>query len=286
MSENGHNRRMEVAEPRVNRFRASGPILLLAILFVLGAFLTWYFTWFGRELTDTDVATYLADSNKPRKVQHALLQIQERLERQDPAARQWHPRVVALAASPEAEVRLTVAWLMGFDSKSSEFHEALLKLLQDPEPVVRRNAALALVRHADGQGRQELLSILVPYPVSIPDEGVLSSSVRQGDTVARGSLLARILAANNEPVAVRSPLRGTVGTVAVETGAKVSKGQQLLSLKSDEESVWEALRGLALIGEPEDAALIEHYLNQSTSIPDRTKEQAALTLKAIESRKK
>ncbi len=286
MSDNVQNRKIGVVEPQVNRFRASGPILFLAILFVVGAFLTWYFTWFGRQLNHTDIATYLADSKHPRKVQHALLQIQERLERQDPSARQWHPQVVALASSGETEVRLTVAWLMGFDNKSSEFQESLLKLLRDPEPVVRRNAALALVRHNDAQGRQELLSILTPYVVSLSSEGVLTSSVKPGDTVARGSLLARIREANDELVALRSPLRGTVDSVAIEAGARVSSGQPLLSLKSDEESVWEALRGLALIGEPEDAAVIERYLEQSTSIPDRTKEQAALTVKAIESRKK
>ncbi len=285
MSDTGNNGEVIIAEPPVKRFRASGPILLLAILFVVGAFLTWYFTWFGRELSDADIAAYLADSKHPRKIQHALLQIQERLERQDAAAREWHPQVVTLAANPETEVRLTVAWLMGFDHKSAEFHESLLKLLRDPEPVVRRNAALALVRHNDPQGREELLSILRPYAVSISGEGVLSSSVKQGNTVARGSPLARIRKVSNELIAVRSPLRGTVHKVALETGANVSEGQLLLTLQSDEESVWEALRGLALIGEAEDVGSIQRYLEQSPSISDRTKEQAALTVKAIESRK-
>lgn len=285
MSDNGHNRKIGVVEPRVNRFRASGPILLLAILFVVGAFLTWYFTWFGRELTNADVATYLADSKHPRKVQHALLQIQERLERQDPDARQWHPQVVALTSSPETEVRLTVAWLMGFDSKSPEFHQALIKLLQDPEPVVRRNAALALVRHNDAQGRQELLSILSPYVVTAPAEGVLASSLKAGSPVARGSLLARITKDNNEGLELRSPLRGTVSTLGAESGARVTTGQKILSLEPDEESAWEAMRGLALIGKADDTSAIERYLKQSPSIPERTKEQAALTMKAIAGRK-
>jgi vesicle coat complex subunit len=46
---------------------------------------------------------------------------------------------------------------MGFDNTSQEFHNALLKLLHDQEPIVRRNAALALVRFNDNSGREELL---------------------------------------------------------------------------------------------------------------------------------
>ena len=62
------------------RVRASGPILILAVLFVVGAFLTWYFTWFGRNLSDADISQYLVDEKHPRRVQHALLQIQHRIE--------------------------------------------------------------------------------------------------------------------------------------------------------------------------------------------------------------
>src|SRR5687768_12617527 len=130
------------------RVRASGPILILAVLFVAGAFLTWYFTWFGRDLSDADISQYLVDEKHPRRVQHALLQIQQRLERGDPTAKQWYPQIVGLASHQETEFRLTTAWLMGFDSKSEDFRHTLLRLVRDPEPIVRRNAALALVRFA------------------------------------------------------------------------------------------------------------------------------------------
>ena len=66
-----------------------------------------------------------------------------------PSAKQWYPQVLQLAGSPETEFRLTAAWLMGFDNRSQEFHQKLLKLMRDPEPIVRRNAALALVRFND-----------------------------------------------------------------------------------------------------------------------------------------
>src|SRR5215217_5574385 len=144
MAENGNHPEIKVAEVR-RRVPGSGPILLLAALFVAATFLAWYFSWFGRELSDADISKYLADEKSPRHVQHALLQIQQRLERGDASAKNWYPQLVTLSGNSETEFRLTIAWLMGFDNSSPEFHNALSKLLQDREPIVRRNAALALV---------------------------------------------------------------------------------------------------------------------------------------------
>src|SRR4029078_8688704 len=169
----------------------SKPILFLAILFVAATFLAWYFSWFGRELSDADISKYLADENNPRHVQHALLQIQQRMERGDTSAKSWYPQLITLSGNPETEFRLTVGWLMGFDNKSQEFHDALLKLLRDQEPIVRRNAALALVRFGDGGGREELLAVLRPYSLKAPADGLVASSMKDGATVARRSLLAR-----------------------------------------------------------------------------------------------
>src|SRR5215213_7636840 len=159
MADNGNHPEIRVTEPR-RRIPGSGPILLLAALFVAATFLAWYFSWFGRELSEADISKYLADEKNPRHVQHALLQIQQRMERGDSSAKNWYPQLLVLSGSPETEFRLTVAWLMGFDNKSPEFHAALLKLLNDPEPIVRRNAALALVRFEDSSGRKELISVL------------------------------------------------------------------------------------------------------------------------------
>ena len=159
--ENGNHPEIRVSEVR-RRTPGSGPILLLASLFVAATFLAWYFSWFGRELSHDDISKYLADEKNPRHVQHALLQIQQRMERGDLEAKSWYPQLITLSGSPETEFRLTVAWLMGFDNQSQEFHQTLAKLLRDPEPIVRRNAALALLRFNDGSGREELLAVLRP----------------------------------------------------------------------------------------------------------------------------
>ena len=41
------------------------------------------------------------------------------------------------AAHPVEEVRNTDAWVMGQDTNGPGFHEVLLKMLNDPSPMVR-----------------------------------------------------------------------------------------------------------------------------------------------------
>ncbi|HEX5883813.1 MAG TPA: HEAT repeat domain-containing protein [Pyrinomonadaceae bacterium] len=282
MTDNGNHPEIRVTEVR-RRVPGSGPILLLAGLFVAATFLAWYFSWFGRELSDADISKYLADEKNPRHVQHALLQIQQRIERGDAGAKNWYPQLIVLSGNPETEFRLTVAWLMGFDNQSQEFHDALLKLVRDPEPIVRRNAALALVRFNDPSGREELVSVLKPYPLTAPVNGVLANSLEEGQTVSRRSPVARIQQADGKTIDLRSPLPGRINKVLKTTGSQVSQGEEVLNLNSDEGSVWEALRGLAIVGTKEDLPLIQRY-SDSKDVSERIKEQASLTVKAINHR--
>ncbi|HKO61777.1 MAG TPA: HEAT repeat domain-containing protein [Pyrinomonadaceae bacterium] len=283
MEGNGNNPEIKVVTPAAQRVRASGPILILAVLFVVGAFLTWYFTWFGRNLSDADISQYLVDEKHPRRVQHALLQIQHRIETGDASAKQWYPQVINLASHSETEFRLTVAWLMGFDNKSSEFHQALLKLVNDSQPIVRRNAALALVRFNDRAGRQELLAVLRPYELKSPAGGTVGSILPAGSDVGRGTLVGRINEPTGRLVEVRSPLPGRIDRVLSAVGSNVNPDTTLLTLISDEDSIWEVLRGLALIGQPEDLQLIDSYAEAATQ-PNRIKQQAVATVGAIKRR--
>jgi hypothetical protein len=261
----------------------SRPILILAVLFVAATFLAWYFSWFGRGLSDADISKYLADEGNPRHVQHALLQIQQRMERGDGSAKIWYPQLVTLSGNPETEYRLTVAWLMGFDNTSPEFHNALLKLVHDEQPLVRRNAALALVRFNDSSGRAELVSVLKPYVLKAPVDGTVQSSMHEGTTVGRRTPLARIEQSDGRVVELRSPLPGRVNQIFKPNGSQVTRDEDLLSLNSDEDSVWEALRGLAIIGTREDLPIVQTYA-ESVDASARVKEQAALTAQAINHR--
>jgi hypothetical protein len=280
----GNKPAVVIANPAAKRVRASGPILILAILFVVASFLTWYFTWFGRGLSDTEISKFLVDEKHPRHVQHALLQIQQRIERGDPNAKQWYPRIITLAGSPETEFRLTVAWLMGADNKSDEFHSSLQKLLADPEAIVRRNAALALVRFNDPSGRAELLAMLQPFTVKATAAGRLQSSLSSGAQISRGALLGRIQQSDNAVTELRSPLIGKVDRLLVTNGSTVAKEDGVLTMKSDEQSIWEGLRGLSVVGQAEDLLVVERYANGSEPVSERIKQQAVLTAGAIRGR--
>ena len=284
-SDNGNKPAVKFVTPQVSRIKASGPILLLAVLFVVGSFLAWYFTWFGRELSDADVSKYLSESDKPRHVQHALLQIQQRIERGDSTATAWYPQVVKLADNPETEFRLTVAWLMGFDNQSPEFHGALLKLVKDQQPVVRRNAALALVRFNDPAGHDEIIGALRPFEVASPVAGKVASTLKDGSNLARGTLVARIEQTDHSLVEIRSPLPGKVLRVLAPLGTDVGANQTLLTINPDEDTVWESLRALSVIGKREDLSSIEPFARGEVSVSERVKQQAAVTVNAINSRK-
>src|SRR4051812_26813753 len=248
-SSNGSSSTKVIAVPRR---RTPLSFIILAILFVVVPFLTWYLTWFGRSLSDDSITAYLSDEKNVRHVQQALTQIEERIEKGDQSVRRWYPKIVELSGSDGTEIRKTVAWVMGQDNKAEEFHAALRKLLEDQQPIVRRNAAVQLVRFGDAGGRAELRSILQPYNVVAPVEGTISSILKEGGDARENALLARITSGQNQTQELRSPLPGKITSVKVQEGAKVKAGDAVLVIAPDVDFVYEALRALFLVGGAED----------------------------------
>lgn len=262
-------------------------ILITAFLFVLMPFLFWRATWFGRPLTDAEITKYLADREHPRKAQHALSRIADRILGRDPAGRatvgQWYPQVIALSSSNVDELRITSAWVMGQDNTNGEFHAALLKLLQDPHPMARRNAALSLVRFGDASGRTEIRAMLEPYVVTASRAGTLAQRLKPGDTVNPGTLLGRIRAGQEE-MEIRSQVPGVLERWLATTGANVSPGDPLAAISSSANEAWEALRALYLVGETEDIPVIQRYARGDPDIPEAVRRQAVLSAEAISTR--
>jgi HEAT repeat protein len=257
----------------------------VAFLMVLVPFLFWKGTWFGTVLSDQKLGEYLERSARPRDTQHALLQISEQMTRgQWERSRRWYPSLLPLVTHPVPEVRNTLAWLMGQDTKQVEFHQALTGLVKDSNPLVRRNAALALVRFADPQGRPELLSMLQPFVVVSPSAGVLRYRLKEDDSVDTGTLLARLETGAEEPFDVRSLLPGFVSEKLVQDGTTVTEGQHILVLAPSEAQVWEALRGLYLVGQAEDLEAIQNFTARSAHLGERTRQQARFTIEAIRKR--
>jgi biotin carboxyl carrier protein len=254
-----------------------------AWLIVLMPFLFWWSTWFGRRLSDTQITAYLNDDKHPRHIQHALVQLGERMTHQDAAATRWYSQVLRLASHPVEEVRNTDAWVMGQDTSAAAFHETLLQMLQDSSPMVRGNAALSLVRFGDAAGRPQIVALLQPASIVAPVAGRVIDMDKAGTSVRQGGLIAKL----NDGVRtaeIRAPISGRIRALSVATGATVAAGKQLAAIDPGSEQVWEALRALYLVGQLDDLSAIRNYERNVPEIPDRLRQQAVLTEKAIEER--
>jgi biotin carboxyl carrier protein len=253
---------------------------VVAWAIVLLPFLFWHSTWFGRQLTDRELDEYIHDQQKPRRIQHALVQLGERMAKHDLSAARWYPDVARLASSPIEEIRNTDAWIMGQDNTRPEFHQALLPMLHDASPMVRANAALSLVRFGDASGRAQLVEMLQPAKVTAPQAGRVADLAKIGEAIRQNGTIAK-LEVNGTTVEVRSPIAGRVRWFAVARGAQVQAGSELAAMDPAPEQVWEALRALYLVGRKEDLPAVTAYEKIQPNMPDRVREQAVLTEKAI-----
>src|SRR5580700_43515 len=86
-------------------------ILVLTFAFILMPFLLWYMTTFSRPLSDADIGAYFNDSEHPRRAQHALSQIADRIMSPNPAirdsAKTWYPEVIQYSTQGSDELRVT-----------------------------------------------------------------------------------------------------------------------------------------------------------------------------------
>ena len=270
-------------------------ILALTFLFVLMPFLFWQATWFGKPLDNAQLAKSLNDRANPREVQHALSQIADRILAPSPAvrdsARPFYPQVVQIAQTGQDELRLTAAWVMGQDSSGPGFREELLRLLQDPNPMVRRNAALALVRFHDASGIAEIRSMLQPSNVVAPQAGALDQRLKPGDAINPGTLVGRIDSSNtsgntsgNTKNELRSQIPGTINRWLVPDKSSVAPSQPVLLVDPSNDEIWEALRALYLIGDAQDLPMLDNIARGAGDVPLRVRQQAEITASAIRSR--
>src|SRR5229473_1686933 len=175
-------------------------IFVTAWLIVLMPFLFWWNTWFGRRLPDKQITEYLQDEKHPRHIQHALIQLGERMSRHDAAAARWYPELVRLASHPVEEVRDTDA-----DKVGTAIHQGGLI------------AKLQVDRSADASQNSQ------------------------------------------QSIELRSPISGRIHSLFVVPGSHVAAGTEVATVDPGDEQVWEALRALYLIGQPDDLPAIRPY---------------------------
>lgn len=285
LSEGSEGQKSETAARPRHRMSTRNRALffLTAWLIVLMPFLFWWNTWFGRRLSDQQLTEYLNDEKHPRHIQHALVQLGERMARHDAGAARWYPDLERLASHSVEEVRNTDAWVMGQDTSQVGLHAALLKMLADTSLTVRGNAALSLVRFGDGAGRSELVALLKPVTITAPTAGLVVDTDKAGTAIREGGLVAKIQQ-GHQATEVRSPISGRIHSLSARIGASVAAGAEIGTVEPSADQVWEALRGLYLVGQAGDLDAIRPYERESQEIPDRVRQQAVLADKAITER--
>ncbi|HKF53649.1 MAG TPA: HEAT repeat domain-containing protein, partial [Candidatus Acidoferrales bacterium] len=239
--------------------------------------------WFGRPLTDAQLADSLNPKSNPHDIQHGLSQVSDRIVAHDPAIARFYPQVIALSSNPEAPIRTMAAWTMGQDNQSAAFHAALLPMLNDPDLTVRRNAALALVRFRDTSGHDIIVAMLKAAAIDAPVAGTLQTRLKPSQTMNPGTLVAHIQTPSGERE-VRAEIPGTLARWLLSDGATVTAGAHIAAVWPTDDEAWEALRALYLIGQPADLDAIAPYAHGAENAPPQLAQQARLTMQAIRSR--
>jgi pyruvate/2-oxoglutarate dehydrogenase complex dihydrolipoamide acyltransferase (E2) component len=153
--------------------------------------------------------------------------------------------------------------------------------------IVRGNAALSLVSFGDSSGRPQIVSLLQPVTITAPTAGRMMDTAGVGTAIHQGGLIAKLQDGDGDGQQtreLRSPITGRVRTLSTATGASVVPGAAIATVEPGEEQVWEALRALYLIGQLEDLPAIRPYQRELPEVPERLRQQAIETERAIQER--
>jgi len=118
------------------------------------------------------------------------------------------------------------------------------------------------------------------------DTDKVGTAIHQGGLIAKLQVDRLAVASQNgqQTAEVRSPISGRIRTLSVATGANVTAGTEVATVDPGDEQVWEALRALYLIGQPDDLPAIRPYQRELPEISGRIRQQALLTEKAVRAR--
>lgn len=251
----------------------------LTFLAILVPFLFWHATWFGAPLSNAQIQQDLTHVTNPQETQHALSLVADRIIRGDKSAARWYPALTRLANCPIPQVRETAAWVMGQDNTVPQFHQTLLEMLHDGEPLVRMNAAMGLVRFDDSSGHTEILRMLTGEPVLAPEMGRLKRLLNVGQGVNTDTVVARVV--GKQEIDVHAGMPGSLARWTAADGAQVAAGDPIAVLSPTSQMAREALRALFLIGQPNDLNAIAPYARGLPGMSAQVAEQARLTMQEI-----
>src|SRR6266852_6455743 len=139
--------------------------------------------------------------------------------------------------------------------------------------IVRGNAALSLVSFGDSSGRPQIVSLLQPVTITAPTAGRVMDTAGVGTAIHQGGLIAKLQDRDGQQTReLRSPITGRVRTLSTATGASVVPGTAIATVEPGEEQVWEDLRA------------IRPYQRELPEVPERLRQQALETERAIQER--
>ena len=148
-----------------------------------------------------------------------------------------------------------------------------------------KSAALSLVRFGDASGRPQILELLQPATVTAAQSGRVVDTSAVGTAIHQGGIVAK-LQDGTQTTEIRSPISGRLGSLFAQTGQTVASGAKIATIDPGTEQVWEALRALYLVGQPDDIPAVLPYERELRDIPDHVRQQATETEKAIRDRTK
>lgn len=224
---------------------------LATIPLILLPFTFWYLVWHGSAIPAEEVKSALAEPVKPGQAGAVLLRLGEKMSRGDESVVRWYPRIAELSRHESAQLRKNVAWTMGKDLRHAEFRSSLHAMLGDPEPRVRRAAAISLALAGDAAARPVLLEAIGLQVVLSPFAGSVNPRIQPADTATADTAVARV----GEQF-VEAGTAGTVKRVLVKDGELVSKGQALIEMTAPDDELIDGLRALAHVGTAADADAI------------------------------
>lgn len=111
----------------------------------------------------------------------------------------------------------------------------------------------------------------------ITDASVVGTVIHQGGIIVK-------IESDGRTTEVRSPITGRLRELSVQPGKVVAGGDEIATLDPGTEQVWEALRALFLVGQPEDIPAIRPYQRELPEIPEHVRKQAVETEQAIRQR--
>ena len=128
----------------------------------------------------------------------------------------------------------------------------------------------------------QLRDMLLPFTLAAPQAGTLKFCLKEQDAVQSGGIVARISSVGGaNSVDVVSPMAGKVARLAVKEGGQIGARVAIAVIGPGEAQVFEALRALALIGQPETLADVERFAASVPGMSERVRQQALLTAQAI-----